>query len=126
MTIRQDVTFNAAPEKIFEALLDAETFANFTDAPAEIDASAGGAFSCFGGQIIGRNIVLEPHTRIIQAWRAGPWEEGTYSIVRFDINTVGEGSEVSLLHTGYPDGGAEHLEGGWHKMYWEPLKEFLG
>jgi hypothetical protein len=30
-----------------------------------------------------------------------------------------------MEHTGYPDGGEEHLEGGWHKMYWEPLKTYF-
>lgn len=126
MTIKQTVTFTGSPEKIYAALTSAAEFGKVTGAPAEIAKDEGGAFSCFGGQITGRHIELKPNKRIVQAWRAGPWEEGIYSIVRFDISKSGASSIVNLVQTGYPDGATEHLEGGWHKMYWEPLKAFLG
>jgi len=28
-------------------------------------------------------------------------------------------------NAGFPADAAEHLEPGWHKMYWEPLKAYL-
>lgn len=126
MTIRQAVTFNSSPEKIYEILMTSDAFAKMTGAPAEIEDSEGGKFSCFGGQITGRHLVLQKNAKIIQAWRAGPWGEGAYSIVRFDIARDGDNSTLNLTHTGYPDGESEHLESGWHKMYWEPLHAFLG
>ena len=125
MRIRQTVSFQKSPEKIYKVLTSATEFGEMTGAPAEISEDEGGAFSCFGGQITGRHIELRPNKRIVQAWRAGPWEEGVYSIVKFDISESGTGSTVTLDHTAYPDGSSEHLEGGWHKMYWEPLKAFL-
>jgi activator of HSP90 ATPase len=63
--------------------------------------------------------------RIIQAWRVGSWPEGTYSIVKFDINESDGLTTVNLEHTGFPEEVAEHLESGWAKMYWEPLKAYL-
>ncbi|MGI9336787.1 MAG: SRPBCC domain-containing protein [Gammaproteobacteria bacterium] len=125
MAIKQTVTFKTSPEKLYEALTSAEEFSKVTGAPAEIAPDEGGAFSCFGGQIVGRHIELVPNKRIVQAWRAGPWAESVYSIVRFDISQSGTSTTLNMEHTGFPDGGAEHLEGGWHKMYWEPLKAYL-
>jgi activator of HSP90 ATPase len=125
MSIKQSVTITTTPEKIYRALLSGKEFSKFTGAPAEIAGAEGGAFSCFGGQITGRHIELSPHSRIVQAWRAGPWPDGVYSIVKFEISKSGKSTTVELEHAGYPDGAEEHLEGGWHKMYWEPLKEYL-
>lgn len=125
MAIKQTVTFKASPEALYEALTSATEFSKATGAPAEIAAVEGGAFSCFGGQITGRQIELQPNSRIVQAWRAGPWEESVYSIVKFDISTSGDATKVELSHSGFPEGGEEHLTAGWHKMYWDPLKAYL-
>lgn len=125
MTIRQTISIKNSPEKIYKVLTSTTEFSEMTGAPADISEDEGGAFSCFGGQITGRHIELRPNKRIVQAWRAGPWEEGIYSIVTFEIATTGTGSTVTLEHAAYPQESSEHLEGGWHKMYWEPLKAYL-
>jgi len=125
MVISQTVAIKTSPEKIYSALMSAQEFSKMTGAPAEIAQDEGGKFSCFGGQIVGRHVELNPNKRIVQAWRAGPWAEGVYSIVKFEIHKAGDSTTVSLEHTGFPDGAAEDLEGGWHKMYWEPLKAYL-
>jgi uncharacterized protein YndB with AHSA1/START domain len=124
--IQQEVVFKASPARIYDALLDSKQFSEFSGgAPAEISRTPGGAISCFGGMITGRNVELMPNQRIVQAWRAGNWPEGVYSIVRFELKTQGSGTEITLHHAGFPEGSAEHLESGWHKMYWEPLKKYL-
>jgi len=125
MAINQTVTIKTSPEKVYNALTSATEFSKVTGAPAEIAEDEGGAFSCFGGQIVGRHLELNPNKRIVQAWRAGPWAEGVYSIVKFEINKSGASTIVNLQHTGFPEDAAEHLEGGWHKMYWEPLKAYF-
>ena len=125
MVISQTVAIKASPDKIFSALTSANEFSEVTGAPAEISQDEGGAFTCFGGQITGRHIELRPNERIVQAWRVGAWPEGVYSIVTFDISESGASSEVSLRQSGFPKEAHEHLEGGWHKMYWEPLKRYL-
>ncbi len=123
--IKQEIVFKASPQRVYDTLLDARKFAELTGAPAKIDAKAGGAFSSFGGMITGRNVELVPERRIVQAWRAGNWPEGVYSIVRMELEAKGSATKLTLDHAGFPDGADEHLEGGWHKMYWEPLKKFL-
>ena len=38
---------------------------------------------------------------------------------------MGPLTRLVLDHTGIPDGESGHLEGGWNKMYWEPLKRYV-
>jgi len=123
--IHQELAYEADPDTIYETLISAKDFSEFTGAPAEIDAREGGAFSCFGGQIIGRIIELVPGERIVQAWRVAGWAEGDYSIVRFSFTKLDSGTRLTLDHSGFPDGSGEHLEGGWPKMYWDPLRRYL-
>jgi activator of HSP90 ATPase len=124
-TIHQVVVIQANPQRVYGALLDSLQFSEFTGAPAEIHGEEGGPFSCFGGMIRGRNIELKPGRRIVQAWRAGNWPEGTYSIVRFELEAEGSETKLTLDHAGFPQGDADHLDSGWHKMYWNPLKKYL-
>lgn len=125
--IHQEVTFKASPERVYAALTDAEHFSAFTGgAPAEISHDAGGAFSCFGGMITGRNLELLPNRRLVQAWRAGNWGEGVYSVVRFELEAKGGETRLVFDHTGFPEEQRSHLEGGWQAMYWEPLRKYLG
>jgi uncharacterized protein YndB with AHSA1/START domain len=124
--IHQEVAFEAGPARIFEALTEAKHFSAFTGgAPSEIDSAAGGAFSCFGGMITGRVIEAVPGRRLVQAWRAKDWPEGVYSIVRFELVPDGKGAKLIFDQAGFPDGAKTHLEGGWGKMYWEPLRKYL-
>jgi len=126
MPINQTVEFSCSPADVYRALTSSEAFASATGAPADIAPDEGGAFSCFGGQITGRHVELSPDRRIVQAWRAGPWPEGAYSIVSFDIAPSDGGATLTMEHAGYPDTMGDHLEGGWQDMYWKPLQAHLG
>jgi uncharacterized protein YndB with AHSA1/START domain len=124
--IHQEVVIKAPPQRVYDALTDAKRFSAFTGgAPAEISREAGGAFTCFGGMIQGRQIELVPGQRIVQAWRAGNWSPGVYSIVRFDLQDTGGQTRLVFEHTGFPEDQGEHLASGWNQMYWEPLKKYL-
>jgi activator of HSP90 ATPase len=124
-SLHQDVEFDVAPARICEALLDAKQFAEFTSLPAKIDPRVGGAFSMFGGLIVGVNVDLVPHQRIVQAWRPTHWDEGVYSIVRFELAPRSSGTKLALDHTGFPEGEFDHLNTGWPLRYWAPLKKYL-
>jgi len=125
--IQQEVIFKASPERVYDALLDSRQFSEFSGGAAtEISRDPGGTLSCFGGMITGRNVELIPSQRIVQAWRAGHWPEGAYSIVKIELKAHDSDTKLILHHVGFPEGSGEHLESGWHKMYWEPLKKYLG
>jgi len=124
--IHQEVLFAASPSRIYGALLDAKEFSALSGgAPAQISNEPGGTFSCFGGMITGRHIELIPDQRIVQAWRVKPWESGVYSVARFELRPEGSETRVIFDHAGFPPEQQEHLAGGWHANYWEPLRKHL-
>src|SRR5207248_1656316 len=109
--IHQHVTLPATPARVYAALTDSRQFSAFTGgAKAEIESAAGGAFSCFGGMISGRMIELVPGKRLVQAWRAGNWPEGVYSIVRFELAGDGPATRLVLDQNGHPADAEPHLE----------------
>jgi len=124
--IHMEVDIKATPQRVYDTLLDSNEFSAFTKgAAAKIDPKEGGAFSCFNGQILGRTVELRPGKRIVQAWRSKSWAEGLYSIVRHELRKSGNGTILTLDHSGIPEAELEHLTGGWTKMYWDPLKAHL-
>lgn len=123
--IHQEVDFKTTPERIYEALTDAKQFSAFTGLPAEIHAEADGAFKCFGGQITGRMTELVPGKKMVQTWHVAMWPEGVDSVVRFELKAQGGGTRIILDHSGFPDENREHLDAGWPRMYWEPMKKYF-
>lgn len=124
-SLSQKIDLNASARRIYEALLDSGQFAAFSGAPARIDRSAGGAFSLFGGLIVGRNVELVPDVRIVQAWRPADWPPGVYSLVKFELAAHEQHTQLVLDHTGFPAGGFEHLNSGWKSHYWDALAKYL-
>ena len=136
--IHQEVAFKASSKRVYEALTDAKQFNKVVELsaavksgmvpggkPVELSREAGGAFSIFGGYILGRQIELVPNERIVQAWREVVWNPGVYSIAKFELMEQGSGTKLVFDHTGFPEGGGQHLAEGWKVNYWEPLEKFL-
>ncbi len=137
-SIHQEPVFKASRQRVYEALTDTKQFNNVVllsaamksgmpagAAPTQISREAGGAFSLFGGYVTGRHIELVANERIVQAWRAGGWDPGDYSIAKFQLVEQGSGTKIVFDHGGFPKGKAEHLAEGWKMNYWEPLEKFL-
>jgi activator of HSP90 ATPase len=124
--LHQEATFKTNPHRFYELLLSSKQFAAFTGMPAKIDPKAGGAFSTFGGLVVGRTVELIPDQRVVQAWRPTHWDPGIYSIVKFELKAQGSETIVILDHTGFPQGEFEHLNPGWKWRYWDPIKKYLG
>jgi activator of HSP90 ATPase len=125
-SLHQEIAIEAPPAKIYQALLSSKLFTAFSGAPATIDPKVGGAFSLFGGQVVGRNVELVANKRIVQAWRPlGDFPDGVYTLVKFELTPKGKGTLLVLDHTGFPPGHYDHLYAGWGEHYWVPLKKFL-
>jgi activator of HSP90 ATPase len=125
-SLHQQVDLKATPQRIYQALLSSKDFAAFTGAPAQIDPKPGGAFSLFGGAVVGRNIELVPNQRIVQAWRVvADFPDGVYTMVKFELKPRDSQTTVVLDQAGFAEGDFDHLSLGWHSHYWEPLKIFL-
>ncbi|MGA2886593.1 MAG: SRPBCC family protein [Terracidiphilus sp.] len=124
-SIHYEIEFHPSPQRLYNAILDQKQFVAFSGLPATIDPTPGGAFSMFGGRIVGRTVELVPNQRIVQAWRPTHWDAGIYSIVHFEFNPRAAETTLIFDHTGFPAGEYDHLDSGWHSHYWEPLKKFL-
>lgn len=137
-SIHQEPVFQASRKRIYEALTDARQFDKIVQLsgamqsgmalgkkPTEISRQVGGAFTLFGGHIVGRHVELEPSQRIVQAWRVVDWNPGIYSIVKFELTEQGSNTKIIFDHTGFPVGKAQHLAEGWTANYWEPLRKYL-
>ena len=137
--IHHEPVFKASRKRVYEALTETNQFAKVVElsaamksggmktgaAPVAISREAGGTFSAFGGYITGRQVELVANERIVQVWRAGSWDPGSYSIARFVLMEMGGETKIKFDHTGFPKGQAEHLAEGWKGNYWEPLTKFL-
>lgn len=137
-SIHQEPIFDASRKRVYDALTSARQFnevikivaakepaISVEKSPTVISPDVGGAFSLFGGIIVGRHLELVPNTRLVQAWRVSYWEPGQYSIVRFELVEHNTGTKIVFDHTGFPKGDAETLASGWKAHYWEPLAKFL-
>jgi len=124
-SIHYDLEFAATPVRFYSAILDQKQFAAFSGMAAEIDPKPGGAFSMFGGLIVGRNVELIGNQRIVQAWRPSAWPAGDYSIVHFELKPHAAGCALVFDHLGFAPGLYDHLSDGWKGHYWDPLKKYF-
>ncbi len=126
-TIRQSITFDAAPREIYETLLDSRRVSRLTGTKNTISRRVGGGFSMFDGEVEGKNLELEPAKKIVQSWRHCQecWPEGHYSKVTISLKKVDGKTRLSFTHSGVPDKCYETLKKGWHDWYWKLIKEML-
>jgi uncharacterized protein YndB with AHSA1/START domain len=136
--IQQQVTLDASPQRIYRALTSSSDFDMITRLsdgavllsaagakPTSISTELGGPFTLFGGYITGRHLEMLPGERLVQAWRAGNWPPGGFSIVAFRLTAAGGKTMLDFEHRGFPDGNGASLARGWHAHYWQPLAKFL-
>jgi activator of HSP90 ATPase len=136
--IHQERVFKASRDRVYTALTNTKQFDQVErladpaqlamaagSTPTSISSEAGGTFTLFGGHIIGRQIELIPAKRIVQAWREVSWNEGVYSIAKFQLVEESSGTRLVFDHTGFPKGRAQSLAEGWQGHYWGPLEKYL-
>jgi activator of HSP90 ATPase len=136
--IHQETVIAATCARVYGALTSAhdfETITRLSDAAdlltaagakaTAISSRVGGAFTLFGGYITGRNLELVPGKRLVQAWRAGGWDAGDYSVVRFELRSEPTGCRIIFDQRGFPPSQGKSLAYGWRVHYWEPLSKFL-
>ena len=126
-TLHQTLSFAAAPEKIYAALLDSEQHSAFTGAPAHVEPRVGSKFNAWDGYIHGVIMELDAPRRIVQSWRATDFPQGhPVSRLELSLESDGEGgTTLELNHSGLPAATVEGYDKGWHDFYWQPLRDWL-
>lgn len=125
MTIKQSIQFAAPAARVYEILVTGELFSKMSGAPADIDSSAGGKLSLFGGYIEGSTIEVVPNQSVRQQWRSKDWPAEQVSTVHFQLEDNDGATTLNFEHSDFPEEMREHLEAGWHQKYWEPLQSYL-
>jgi activator of HSP90 ATPase len=124
-TIRQTVTFKAAPMEVYETIMDSRKHKALSGEKAKISRKIGGQFTAWGSHITGINLVLKPGERIVQAWRATGWPPDYYSVAIFELNKIGTGTRLRFTQIGVPPNRYSGHYRGWIETYWTPMKEIF-
>ncbi len=116
----------ATPQQIYEAWLDSIAHSEMTGGEANMSDEIGAEVSAWDGYITGSNLELVPGERIVQAWRTGEFaDEHADSIVTVTLESVEEGTLLTLVHSNVPDSHRSYEEGGWESQYFEPMKAYF-
>jgi activator of HSP90 ATPase len=115
-----------SPERVYRAWFDSYEHSQFTGAPAQIDARAGGQFSALDGYIQGRTLVMTPFSHIVQAWRTVDFPPGSPdSQIDLKLEPTCLGAQMTLNQTGVPDGQSAALLKRWEEDYFRPLLDYF-
>ncbi len=118
-------TLNAPAKEIYSAWISGEGHTNMTGGMATNSGEIGGNFTAWDGYIEGKNLSLEPYTRIVQSWRTSQFDLGEPdSQIEVILNEVDGQTELTLIHSNIPESG-EHYRQGWDEHYFQPMKDYF-
>ena len=123
MEIRKRYIIPSTAAEVWRALTDTASIEAWGGGPAEMDATPGGRFSLWGGDIHGTNKELSPASRLVQEWYGGDWDEPSVAV--FTIEETAEGTALDLVHTGVPGPQVTDFDRGWDDYYLGPLRDYL-
>lgn len=127
ITIKLSIFLPVEPEALYLGWLDSDEHSNFTGSEAQIDPSQGGGFSAWDGYITGKNLVLEPFKRILQAWRTTDFPVlAPDSRLELIFEPSERGTQLVLIHSDFPQEQKEAYSQGWKDYYLDPMKEYFG
>jgi activator of HSP90 ATPase len=70
--------------------------------------------------------VKTPFNHIVQSWRTDEFPAGSPdSQVEITIEPTCTGCQLTLVHTGIPDGQAQQYLQGWDEYYFRPLLNYF-
>ena len=127
-SVRVVAVLPTSPERVYAAWLDAEEHGLMTGGgKATVEPRVGGAHTAWDDYIQGTIIELDPAGRIVQTWRTTEFPaDHPDSRLEVHLRKVEGGTEVTLVHTGIPEGQGEQYEEGWRTHYLEPMARHFG
>jgi activator of HSP90 ATPase len=119
-------SFAASPERVLAAWLDSEKHSAFTGSDATIEPRVGTKHSAWNGYIEGEILEIQPGKRLVMSWRTTEFPaDHPDSIVIVEAEAQGSGTEIRLVHTELPPGGAEKYGKGWTDFYFVPMATYF-
>lgn len=121
--IEQTYTINAPLDKVWWALTTAEGAEQWGAGPAKFDASEGGKFSYWEGDIHGINTKIIPQKLLEQDWYGHDRPEEKYRTV-FEFSEDEGKTVVHFIYSGHIYDEQRDIN-DWREYYFDPIKALL-
>ena len=119
------VEIPADQKTVYEAWLNGKQHAAMTGVPATASNKMGGTFTAHDGYAFGKNLELDPYSKIVQSWRTTEFaEDEKDSLLEINLAEKGEHTLLTLIHSQLPPHGKQY-EQGWIDFYFEPMKLYF-
>lgn len=122
-TFKKYILLPAPPEEVYLGLTKAQSIQLWTGAEVEFEEEVGTEFSFWDGDIVGKNLELEPGKKIVQQWYFG--EENEPSIVTIKLHPDKKGTSLEFVQTNIPDEDFEEFTEGINEHYLGGLADFF-
>jgi activator of HSP90 ATPase len=122
-TIAQDYTINASLHQVWKALTTTEMAEKWGAGPAKIDATEGGEFSYWDGDIHGTFTKLIPEKLIEQDWYGHDNPTWKYTI-SFVFTGNDQQTTVHMVYSGDIVDEQRDIS-DWQEYYFDPIKKLL-
>lgn len=120
-----ETIIKASPERIYHAWLDSDEHSEMTGGDALITEDVDDKYTAWDGYIWGTTLELKENEYIRQSWRTADFEEDQeYSTIEIFLESVDDGTKISIKHTGLGDADEKYKQ-GWVENYFEPMKEYF-
>jgi activator of HSP90 ATPase len=116
----------ATASRVYGAFTSSTGHSRMTGGAAQITAKVGEPFVAWDGYITGRNLVVEPRSRVVQTWRTMDFDKADDdSLVEVLFLDEGPYSRMVIHHTYLPRGGRKKYTAGWTDHYFHPMGEYF-
>ncbi|WP_296382487.1 SRPBCC domain-containing protein [Winogradskyella sp.] len=115
----------ATAKQIYKSWLSTQRHSKMTGGAAFVSDKVGESFTTWEGYISGKNLELEPYSKIVQSWRSTNFEENEAdSQIEVLLSEHDDETTLTLNHTNVPDSG-EYYKKGWEEHYFEPMRQYF-
>ncbi|MDB5178477.1 MAG: Activator of Hsp90 ATPase 1 family protein [Patescibacteria group bacterium] len=124
-TIHQDYLIKCPRSAVWKALTSAGAAEQWGAGSAKVDATIGGEFSYWGGDIHGTITKIEAEERLEQNWYEHDYPRRLHNVT-FSLQADGDNKTiVHLTQTNVGDDELVSMTDGWRDYYFDPIKQLL-
>ncbi len=121
-TLVKKYVFNVPAGVVFQCLTDPGRLEEFTDDIAEFNPVAGGKFSLWNENVIGRVIEITPN-KILMDWKEETWDN--YTRVSIKLTEENGKTHLDLIHKDIDNELFSSIQELWDESFFAPLAEFI-
>ncbi|VDO04948.1 unnamed protein product [Rodentolepis nana] len=124
ISIQED--FMCTPNDLYRVFVTEELTKHFTRDNATVQATPGGKYSIFNGNVSGNFIELEENKMISMSWRKSNWPEGHMSLLKLEFDRNETGTRLKVTQSNVPTNDKEGTKTGWNTHYFLPIQQTFG